>query len=728
MRPPVPEVSMPRSRKSSFEQHRVDPRTAAPATFFLARGHAQHSEEDEKTEEEREEGVFEQSRFSRDSMYGVQSLEDTMHAASFPTGDRPSDDHLNINIPDSNNGEDAERPQLARRRSTLKQLGNLRTDTSLQPPSDRASSRPLTPLNLDDPLSLPSSPKSISNQSMKHLDDISITDELSSQAVGSEEEDNGVYEAQIPTGFDCTSQLIMPSIRMPSRRPFTGRGKAMGRFKVLVAGACGSGKTSLIKSIVQVCDDIVHVDSFPSPASWKNLSRSNTQTSPAIASEIYASTKPYPPWWSDLEDSRVLRRRKSNGDVVLERNICFVDTLPNSLSRVGQTDAIVHYMQQQLLRATTAVDSSKADFQNLLAGNGGAQVDAVLYLISEDTLATDIECIGKLCEWTNVIPLIGKSDLMTPRQVSALKSSFREKAEAASIKVFLFGNATGADKPAFDLPFAVSSAKTDDDEIMDASTLMSPDYVHPLMPSELSLLIQKMFDHDNMAWIRHSAARKLVQQRHDQPQHWEIAPRPSSPFGGQSAMSRSAFSVLSASSVDGVTSLPSGRYPSYTMARISDYTRHEEKIAQVQLAKWASELQRSLQNERERYATLARGERAVWLTERLGECVVDGTLVPITQTPGFGGLRIPTDKAGGGLLVRTPDGQKVEYRIANLSRHDPLGLVWWSEDLQRRGWAIVQIVGSLGVVGGLAIWLAKAWGLPSRSLSEWRFEWCGTCE
>ena len=42
--------------------------------------------------------------------------------------------------------------------------------------------------------------------------------------------------------------------------------------------------------------------------------------------EVYASTRAYPAWWSDLEESRVLRRRKSLGDSVLERNLCFVDT------------------------------------------------------------------------------------------------------------------------------------------------------------------------------------------------------------------------------------------------------------------------------------------------------------------------------------------------------------------------------------------------------------------
>ncbi|GIJ85408.1 hypothetical protein Asppvi_004265 [Aspergillus pseudoviridinutans] len=738
MRPPVPEVSMPRSRKSSIEQPWTDNRSAAPATFFLARSHTQHSEE----------LSLEDSDVSKECMYGVQSLEDSVQEATRSssqnifdrsTGDRLSsgsavadlrpDISLDINENGSEDENGVDAPPLGRRRSTIRQFDTLRTEVSLQPPSDRASSRPLTPLNPDEPSSLPSSPKSVSNQSMKHLDDISITDDLSSHAVGSEDEGNDAREEPNSAGFDSTSQLIMPSIRMPSRRPFTDRGKTMGRFKVLIAGACGSGKTSLIKSIVQACEDIVHVDPFPSLSPSNLSARAQAPTAEAVISEIYASTKPYPPWWSDLEDSRVLRRRKSSGDIVLERNLCFVDTAANGLSRVGQTDAIVHHIQQQLLRATTAVNSSNTDFENLLAGNGGAQVDAVLYLISENTLAADIECIRKLCDWTNVIPLISKSDLLTPDQIATLKSSFHTKARMASLKPFHFGDATSAaaDGPSSHSPFAVSSAKVDDEDIMDASTLMSPDYVQPLAPSELSLLVQKIFDLDNMAWIRHSAAKKLVQRQHYQGQQWEVLRHNTNSFDGQSTVSRSTSSVLSTSYLDGITSPPSGRFPSYTMARISDYTQREEKMARVQLAKWASDLQRSLQNERERYAALTRGERAVWLTERLGECVVDGSLVPITKTPGFCGLRLPTENAGGCLFVRTQDGKKTEYRITSISPHDPLGIVWWSDDLKQRGWAIVQIVGSLGVVGGLALWLAKAWGLSSRSLSEWRFDCCSTC-
>jgi len=145
-------------------------------------------------------------------------------------------------------------------------------------------------------------------------------------------------------------QLIMPSLKLPSRRPFTDEGKSMGRLKVLIAGDSGVGKTSLIKAIVQSCEHIVHVDaitptvpglsastpalrrhkSSPSTSSSGSSSRRQPSRSGDAATgsiaEIYASTKPYPEWWSEIDDFKVLQRRKSLGDTVLDRNICFVDT------------------------------------------------------------------------------------------------------------------------------------------------------------------------------------------------------------------------------------------------------------------------------------------------------------------------------------------------------------------------------------------------------------------
>ena len=61
-------------------------------------------------------------------------------------------------------------------------------------------------------------------------------DDAASQAIMSDEEDG----IEPPSTQDSVPQLIMPSIQMPSRRPFTENGKRIGRLKVLVAGAPGN--------------------------------------------------------------------------------------------------------------------------------------------------------------------------------------------------------------------------------------------------------------------------------------------------------------------------------------------------------------------------------------------------------------------------------------------------------------------------------------------------------
>ena len=109
----------------------------------------------------------------------------------------------------------------------------------------------------------------------------------------------------------------------------------------LLINDTGIGKTSLIKAIVQACEDIVHVDPLstaPLSVSDATLrkSRSKSRSKSRDASieqnttqqltEVYASTRAYPSWWSDFDEGRILRRRRSVGDTVLERNLCFVDS------------------------------------------------------------------------------------------------------------------------------------------------------------------------------------------------------------------------------------------------------------------------------------------------------------------------------------------------------------------------------------------------------------------
>ena len=164
-------------------------------------------------------------------------------------------------------------------------------------------------------------------------------------------------------------------------------------IRILLIPRVGVGKTSLIKSIVQTCEDIVHVDPLSASISSINQrssrkSRSRLQdgnaTSTQQITEVHASTKAYPTWWFDIEDVKVLRRRKSMGDTVLERNLCFVDTpgYSHGISRLETIETILQYVQAQLLKSVQLHKSNDGDIVGLLSGNGGSQVDLVLYMVA----------------------------------------------------------------------------------------------------------------------------------------------------------------------------------------------------------------------------------------------------------------------------------------------------------------------------------------------------------
>jgi hypothetical protein len=138
-----------------------------------------------------------------------------------------------------------------------------------------------------------------------------------------------------------------------------------------------------VKSIVQTCEDIVHVDPLPvgkipifkSSSKGKQVCKALRQSS---TFEIHASTRPLPPWWSEMEESKVLRRRKSMGDTVLDRNLCFVDSSSHDLC-----NTVSEYMTFQLQRAVKAPAEANSDFASLLSGGGGSQVDVVFYMLSK---------------------------------------------------------------------------------------------------------------------------------------------------------------------------------------------------------------------------------------------------------------------------------------------------------------------------------------------------------
>ena len=358
-----------------------------------------------------------------DSTFGVRSFEETFCEAE-PDNDHVGDDGDEDIDDDSYQG---------RRRSTLKASTRVqgppppsfeqaspisKEDSSAsrpycRPPSLPSASQSLTALSQVSPVpgsSFPSSPKSTSTRSYGHSDEESMDDGFASQAIASSEDDDMDSPSEIQ---DSAPQLVMPSIKMPSRRPFTERGKGLGRLKVLIAGDSGTvlyviytiqdvgaehgigvGKTSLIKSIVQTCEDIVHVDPLSSvslsverlqPRKSKSKQDKTLYKSTDSITEVYASTKPYPPWWSEIEESKILRRRKSMGDTVLERNLCFVDTpgYSRGMSITEGIESVTRYVEGQWHKTCSMTSSTESELLSMLSGNGGTQVDVVLYLIMQ---------------------------------------------------------------------------------------------------------------------------------------------------------------------------------------------------------------------------------------------------------------------------------------------------------------------------------------------------------
>jgi hypothetical protein len=181
----------------------------------------------------------------RDSTYGVESLADTLEAAFGQDSkgpDKTADGVARMLM------KEKEKPRRPSQSSSKASSGN--SESSLSSParkhkrktSNNTLSTPLTPLNVDarSPTpapAMPSSPKSVSVQSLKLSDEESTLDESNSQVVTSSGEEE--YNETQQGASNSFPELVMPSIQMPRRRPFTDKGRAMGKLKVLFAGETG---------------------------------------------------------------------------------------------------------------------------------------------------------------------------------------------------------------------------------------------------------------------------------------------------------------------------------------------------------------------------------------------------------------------------------------------------------------------------------------------------------
>lgn len=220
-----------RSRKSSVSNSSLasDRSGTAPTTFFLSRG----SDSPRSTTDHHDS--------SQASVTPVSTLQETLDEV----GRRSKQVASGV--------FDSQQRQSSRRRSTIKptsaERSRRKSSAAGQQPTQGSINGATTPSPLPSQnVSLASSPTS--SRSAHKSDDGAVSDDAASQAIASSEDDEDVPPAVVQ---DSQPELIMPSIKMPSRRPFTDRGKQLGRFKILVAGHKGNVSLSPAYSLLTDC-------------------------------------------------------------------------------------------------------------------------------------------------------------------------------------------------------------------------------------------------------------------------------------------------------------------------------------------------------------------------------------------------------------------------------------------------------------------------------------------
>lgn len=353
----------------------------------------------------------------------------------------------------------------------------------------------------------------------------------------------------------------------------------------------------------------------------------------------------------------------------------------------------------------------------------------------------ELELLRRLSRVTNVVPVLGKSDLQETKQTETARDHLAQQLLSENIRTFNINSIhqeASRESSARNLsqPLAVSSALSSSDDDMDASLLMSPEYTQPFVQSDLQRLVSTIFDPSTVCYLRHSAARKFIQWRRstiDHPPSMSLNTiRPSSLPSTTPAQRTTRFyhqttgtsialsppnnqsSLLtdilpsSAATTTTTTANTLTTHPLHTIplaACLADHTDRETRLAQVHLARWSADLQRALRNERRRFAALQQAERTAWLHDRLAECVE-------AEVVGEGGGR-----GGGGAIVPSQEKEGRAIGPARLDPRDPLGLLDWRERMLERGFVVVKMLGGVGMVGAVVVWCVRVFGEHGWSLN-----------
>jgi hypothetical protein len=288
------------------------------------------------------------------------------------------------------------------------------------------------------------------------------------------------------------------------------------------------------------------------------------------------------------------------------------------------------------------------------------------------------------------------------------KTAIRSSLEAAGVRTFAF-QATDAKDASTSSPFAVSSALSEDAETMDASVLMSSDYVQPLVSSDLTRLVDQLFDPDNAQWLRHCAVKKFIQWRRD---YLKTSFDSLKRELRELALERlGCLHDAAPSSISSVFSSPSGclapqiptpnqRGPSPTPFKLVpamgttsqyDFGRridvHNLDGESVQLPQWAYNLKIALDIDNRERKQLTTGTH-----ERHN---ADSALI----------------KSG---YEKSPHTKGSEFD--GFDYRDPLGLLALSQRLNVSRWSLLQVVGGCGAVATILVWATRNWVTVSEAL------------
>ncbi|KAF2155839.1 hypothetical protein K461DRAFT_318509 [Myriangium duriaei CBS 260.36] len=558
-----------------------------------------------------------------------------------------------------------------------------------------------------------STPRSGSPRSLRLSDEESITfDDSASQAVfsSSGEEDEEVRIKPEPISATSAApgpQLIMPSLALPSRRPFTEQGSRMGSLRLLVTGQRGVGKSALIHELLDCCPDIVHSQT---PRILRSMDGRDGVISPVM--EISASTRTVPKWKMLAADQHSTSSLRAE-NVMLERNISILECDAHN---------VLELVEDQSRNALVVDSLNNTQLLELLTGESTRHVDILLYIIKGDCDVAEAVLIQRLSHITNVIPIL------------IFRTSDEQRASVES--TLIAAEARCVSLESGNQPLRISN----DPRFLRLRTVANETNAPTKQNNhnsdggdDIAGLASEIFHPMIMKKLRYTAVRKLIKWREsdmrsqpdlessqneihtdsEQTPHLSMTEIPhmessmtcstiSSPSGVLVPYSGSSFYQAESPALSAHTIDSTSRNHSDLQLAILD--RHDRTptsdIREVRLARWALDLQRSLQAEHEHH------QRHWFRSVKTYEPPSTSAGAIVSYSESSGPSRMPSTKKSD-----SPKGVSRKSAVCNPEITDPLGIVGLGHRLRHKSLPVALRVAGIGAaLATLALACMRSWG------------------